>query len=268
MKWTKHILYTFLIGIAFSSCSEYQLLLKSSDYNHKYDKAKEYYEAEDYNKAATLFQDVVPYFKGTSLAEESLYLQAMTHFRLGDYMYAEHYFNQIIRTYPRHDKVQDCYFNRAYCFYQQSPRAKLDQSTSTKATEAFELFMALYPETPEASEAQEYIDELHDKMAYKAYLNAKLYYDLGSYLGNNYQSAIITAENCLKLYPNNVHKEELSFLILDSRFIIAENSIDEKQEKRFRDVVDEYYSFLNDYPESKLKKKADLIFEKSQKALN
>lgn len=268
MKFRKHILIIAVIATAFfSSCSEYQVLLKSTDYNLKYDKAKEYYDLEDYDKAATLLKEVVPIFKGTSLAEESLYLQAMAYFRQKDYLFAEHFFNQIIRTYPRHEKLKECYFNRAYCFYQQSPRAKLDQSPSQQAIEAFAIFMDLFPEAPEIKEAQSYVDELQDKLAYKAYLNAKLYYDLGSYLGNNYESAIITADNCLKQYPGNQHSEELSFLILESRFIIAENSVAEKRDKRYRAVVDEYYSFMNDYPESKEKKKADQIFKKSQKVI-
>lgn len=265
MKWTKQKIYILFLGVLMASCSEYQLLLKSTDYNLKYEKAKEYYETEEYTKAATLLQEVVPIFKGTSFAEESLYLQAMTYFRQGDYMFAEHFFNQIIRTYPRNENLKECYFNRAYCFYMQSPREKLDQSTSRQAIEAFGLFMDLYPGTPEAEEGQGYIDEMHDKLAHKAYLNAKLYYDLGSYLGNNYQSAIVTAENCLKNYPNSLHNEDLAFLILDSRFLIAENSIEEKKLERYRAVVDEYYSFLNDYPESLKKEEADEIFEKAQK---
>lgn len=267
MKWTKQILYILLFGVLMTSCSEYQLLLKSSDYNLKYEKAKEYYAAEDYAKAATLLQEVVPIFKGTSFAEESLYLQAMTYFRQGDYTYAEHFFNQVIRTYPRNENIQACYFNRAYCFYMQSPSVKLDQSSTRSAIEALDLFMDLYPNTPQAIEAQGYIDEMQDKLAYKAYLNAKLYYDLGSYLGNNYQSAIVTAENCLKEFPSTQHREELSFLILDSRYIIAENSVEEKRSARYRAVVDEYYNFLNDFPDSKLRKKADDIFNKTQQRL-
>ena len=268
MKWTKQILNAFLVGLMLASCSEYQKLLKSTDYNLKYDRAKEYYAEEDYARAATLLQEVVPIFKGTSLAEESLYLQAMTYLRQGDYLYAEHVFNQIIRTYPRHENIKDCYFNRAYCFYLQSPRAKLDQTASNQAIEAFELYMNLYPTSAEVSEAQTYIDELQDKLAYKAYLNAKTYYNLGSYLGNNYDSAIITADNCIKEYPGNKHAEELAFLILESRFIIAENSIEEKRDKRYRAVVDEYYSFLNDYPSSEKMEDAKSIFEKSEKHIN
>lgn len=267
MKWTKQKIYIILVGVIMASCSEYQLLLKSTDYNLKYEKAKEFYASEDYAKASTLLQEVVPIFKGTSLAEESMYLQAMTHFRQGDYLYAEHFFNQISRTYPRHENIQECYFNRAYCFYMQSPRAKLDQAPSHQAIEAFELYMNLYPDAAEVTEAQGYIDELQDKLAYKAYLNAKIYYDLGSYLGNNYQSAIITAENCNKEFPNSAHSEELSFLILESKFIIAQNSIEEKKAKRYRDVVDEYYTFLNEYPQSEMKEEADKILTETQKQI-
>ena len=39
------------------------------------------------------------------------------------------------------------------------------------------------------------MNELYDKLAYKEYLSAKLYYNLGTYLGNNYLSAEIIAKN-------------------------------------------------------------------------
>ncbi len=268
MKKVKQTIYIFVLCALFASCSGYQKLLKSSDYNLKYEKAKEYYAAEDYAKAAALLEDVTPVFKGTGLAEEALFLQAMTYFRQGDYLYAEHFFSRLTGSYPHHKNIEDCYFNRAYCLYMQSPRVKLDQSNSKKSIAAFDLFIEMYPNAPQVKEAQGYIDEMHDKLAYKAYLNAKLYYNLGSYLGNNYESAIITAENCLKDYPSTKYREELSYLILESRYIIAENSIEEKKDERYRMVVDEYYSFLNDFPESGMKKKADVIFDKSQKFLN
>ncbi len=268
MKHIKNIIYIIVLSLSVISCGEYQALLKSTDYNLKYEKAKEYYEEEEYEKAATLLQEVVPIFKGTSIAQESMYLQAMTYFRQGDYAFAEHYFTQIIRTYPEHKNIMECYFNKAYCYYMQSPRAKLDQSTSMRAIEAFAIFMEFFPNDPASKEAKSYIDEMQDKLAYKAFLNAKLYFDLGSYLGNNYESAIITAKNCLKNYPGNIHSEDLSFLILNASYVIAENSIEEKKGERYRAVIDEYYTFINDYANSDYKKKADVILNKAQKFLN
>ena len=46
---------------------------------------------------------------------------------------------------------------------------------------------------------------------------------------------------------------------------IFEKSIEEKKADRFREVVDEYYSFINDYPESENRKEADNIFKIAQR---
>ncbi len=267
MKLIKKTIYIFALIVATTSCSEYQTLMKSNDYNLKYQKAKDYYYNGDYAKAQALLEDVVPIFKGTSYAEEALYIQAMAAFRQKDYMYAEHYFSVIVKTYPHHEHIMECYFNRAFCSYMQSPNEQLDQSSTSNAIQAFSLFIDLYPNTEEAKEAQQYVDELTEKLAHKEYLSAKLYFDLGDYMGNNYKAAIATAENCLRDYPSTQYREDLAFIILDSRFLMAERSIEEKQMNRYRAVIDEYYSFLNDYPDSKYKDEADNIFNKAQKKL-
>jgi outer membrane protein assembly factor BamD len=111
------------------------------------------------------------------------------------------------------------------------------------------------------------MDELRNKLVYKAYLSAKLYFDLGNYMGNNYKAAVITAQNTLKKYPDTEYREELSFLILESKFIQAVNSVPEKMEERARDTIDEYYSFINEFPESKYLKKAERIYQQSQNML-
>ena len=49
--------------------------------------------------------------------------------------------------------------------------------------------------------------------------NAQLYYNLGNYMGNNYESAVITAKNALKEYPYSKYKEQLEMLVLKARFL-------------------------------------------------
>ena len=60
-------------------------------------------------------------------------------------------------------------------------------------------------------------------------------------------------------------KEDLEMLILKSRYQEANQSVDFKKAERFRDVIDEYYSFINDYPQSKHRKEADNIFAIAKK---
>ena len=113
------------------------------------------------------------------------------------------------------------------------------------------------------------IYELQDRLVDKEYLGAKLYYDLGSYNGNtifggnNYEACIITAENALKTFPNTRKREDLYMLILRCRFKLAQYSVEERADERFRQTIDEYVGFKNEFPESKYIKEADNIYKQA-----
>ena len=84
-----------------SSCGEYNTVLKSTDYEYKYEAAKGYFAKGQNSRAATLLEELIPILKGTTNAEESAYMLAMTYFNQGDYISASHYFNVYYTTYPR-----------------------------------------------------------------------------------------------------------------------------------------------------------------------
>ena len=56
----------------------------------------------------------------------------------------------------------------------------------------------VFPEQHKKQEAQDMIFALQDKLVLKELYSARLYYNLGNYLGNNYESCVITAQNALK----------------------------------------------------------------------
>ena len=68
--------------------------------------------------------------------------------------------------------------------------------------------------------------------------------------------------------PYTKYKEQLQMIILKARFQEAYQSVDEKKIERFREVVDEYYSFINDYPDSKYRDEADNILKIANKYVN
>ena len=70
----KNILITLLAALLLSSCGEYNKLLKSTDYEYKYEAAKNYFAKGQYNRAATLLNELIAILKGTDKAEESLYI--------------------------------------------------------------------------------------------------------------------------------------------------------------------------------------------------
>ena len=111
--------------------------------------------------------------------------------------------------------------------------------------------MEFYPESPYAEQAYQEIGEMYDKLAEKEYYNAKLYYNLGSYLGNNYLSCEIVAKNALRTYPSNKYQEEFNWLILQAKYQQTLMSYEAKKLERARDTQDEYYNFITEYPNSK-----------------
>ena len=83
----KNILITLLAALLLSSCGEYNKLLKSTDYEYKYEAAKNYFAKGQYNRAATLLNELIAILKGTDKAEESLYMLGMSYYNQKDYPY-------------------------------------------------------------------------------------------------------------------------------------------------------------------------------------
>ena len=259
------IILLFSAIITFSSCGEYQKVLKSNDYTYKFEFAKKAFEEKKYAQATTLLKDVVTVFKGTDKAEESLYLLAMSYYENKEYYDATAYFQTYYNRYPKGKYTEMARFFAGYGYYLDSPDPQLDQTYTVKAIEELQAFLDLFPKSDKVSIAQSAIFELQDKLTLKQLQNAQLYYNLGTYMGNNYEAAIITAQNAIKEYPYSKDKEELEMLILKSRYQIASLSVEEKKADRFREVIDEYYSFINNYPDGPNRQEADNILKIAQK---
>lgn len=256
-----------LAGAFAVSCGEYQAILKSQDIELWAQKGFEYYVAGDYDKSANLLGGVLARYAGTSKYDTIVTTYAHALANLGDYYSAAHYFGDYVKTFPSSPKCEQCQYMVGYCYYKLSPKVDLDQKDSESAIEELQLFINLYPENPKVPEAEKMIAEMENKLALKSYNSAKLYFDLGNYMGNNYRSAVITAQNCLKKYPDTKHREDLCYLILEAKYIQADRSTLRRQAERFRDAIDEYYSFINEYPASKYRRDAERILERSKRGL-
>ena len=269
----KYIVAALLLGGALSSCGEYNTVLKSTDYEYKYEAAKGYFAKGQNSRAATLLEELIPILKGTANAEESAYMLAMTYFNQGDYISASHYFNVYYTTYPRGTYTELARFFCGKALYLDTPEPRLDQSSTYKAIQELQMFIEYFPESSRKDLAQDMIFELQDKLVEKEYLSAKLYYDLGSYTGNtvysstgnNYLAAVVTAQNVLRDYPYTKRREDLSILILRAKYDMAKESVLAKQEERMRETIDEYYAFKNEFPESKYMPEVEKIFQDASK---
>jgi len=250
------------IMMVFAGCSKYQKVLKSNDFEKKFEMAKVYYDNGKYQKAFPLFEELITVFRGTSKAEDVYYYYAYCNYHLGDYMLAGYHFDNFVKTFPRGSRAEDGQFMNAKCYFLDSADPSLDQASTTKAIDELQLFINKYPESPKVDECNDLIDRLRFKLETKAYNGAKLYYRLGEY-----KAAIFALRNMLKEFPDTKFSEEISFMILRSSYLLADNSIDEKKMERFEKTLQECDDFIEKYPRSSDVKNAESIKEDSKRQL-
>lgn len=262
-----------LVLTMLSACSEYSAVLKSNDYEYKYEAAKALYADGHYRQAAELFSMLLAPLKGTSYGEESLYMLAESNLRAKDYESAAMFFKKYYQVYPKGHYMEMARFNSGYSLYKQVADIRLDQTSTMEAIREYQDFLDYCPNTGLKEQTHAVIYELQDRLVEKEYLSAKLYYDLGTYTlnsiygGNNYEACVVTAQNALNDYPyaSAGLREDLSILILRAKYHLARQSVEAKRIERFRDAIDEYYAFENDFPESRYLQEANSIFRYSQR---
>ncbi|MDE6765636.1 MAG: outer membrane protein assembly factor BamD [Duncaniella sp.] len=239
--------------------------MKSTDPDYHLEFAKRAFEEKKYTQAATALEPVVTVFKGTEKAEDALYLLALSNYENKDYETSGTWFKTYYNRFPKGKYTELARYFCGYGYYLDSPDPQLDQTGTLLAIQELQSFLDYFPRSDKVSLAQNAIFELQDKLTLKQLENAQLYYNLGTYLGNNYESAIIVARNAIKDYPYSKYKEDLELIILKSRYQEARESVDERKADRFREVIDEYYSFINNYPDSPHREEAENIFKIASK---
>ncbi len=257
------IITAIALAMALDSCSSFDKIMKSKDYEYKYQMALKYYEARDHARYLSLFESLQHVYRSTMRADTVDFYICEGNYYQGDYLLAAHYYDRFRKTYTRSSFTDKAEYMYAYCYYKSSPRAELDQSNTMAALTAFAEYLSKYPQTPHKAEIRKYVQELNDKLMEKSYLSSKLYYNMG-----NYKSALVALRNSINKYPNSKYREEQMYLLLRSAHQLAEHSVRSKKRERLQNTIDEYYNFASEYPNSKYSNSAKNIYESASKALS
>ncbi len=217
-----------------------------------------YYNEKDYYRASVLFEEVLPLIRGTEQAEIAQFYNAYSYYHQKQYILSAHFFNNFATIYARSEFAMEATFMHAYSLYLQSPDYNLDQTPTYEAVTYMQNFINKYPYSEYAERSTEIIDQLQVKLEQKAYWSAKQYEKL-----KLYSAAVISFENFKKDFPDSFLNEEIFYLKLETQYNYARNSTQRRQEERYQKVVDDYYEFLEEYPQSHFLKKAEEIYGKS-----
>lgn len=246
-----------------TSCHGYEKLLKSTDFELKKTKAKEYYEAGKYVKSTELIEQILPRYRASESGEELTWIVAQSYYGMEQFDLAGSYFSGYVEQFGYGQHIEEATFMTALCDYNISPRAELDQENTKKAIEEFSVFIARYPLSSRVDECKKLMVELQERLVEKSYLSARLYYDM-----EQYKAAVTALSNSLKEFADTKYREEMMYLKLKSLYLFAEKSYDYKKKERYQATLDDYYSFMEEFPKSNYAKDVKRIFEDTSKNLN
>lgn len=246
IKGMRNIILIIVLCLAATSCSKFNKLLKSPDVEAKYAEAMRLYQINKYNKAFTLFDNVLPALIGTPREDSITFLMGKAAYNMFDYVSASQMMDQYRNQFTRSPFTQEAEYLYGMSFYHLSLSAEKDQGDTRRAISAFHEFLARYPESVHDEDIKKQIEELQNKLYYKTYLNAALYYKLG-----HYQSAVTSLRAALKDFPEIPYRQEMMYLICKSWYAYAQNSVYSRQLDRYLKMIDSYYNFKSQFPESK-----------------
>ena len=269
------ILYILALSAALlTSCHTINTVLKSNDREYKFEVAKQMYAQGKYSSAYIVLDNILPSMRNTKPGDEALFLAGMCKYYSQDYDAASEIFKRYYnKSYPFGQYVDEARYYSALSYYESTYPVRLDQSATYDAMREIQNALERNPDSKYYDALQQMLFQLQDRIVEKEYLAAKLYFELGDYFlnclmgGSNYEACVVTAQNAIRDYPYSPRKEDFAILILKAKYQLAQSSVENKKYERYSDTVDEYYGFINEFPQSSFINDAKQIFEKSEKEL-
>lgn len=248
------IIGLLVLTAAMQSC-RFRKIEKNQDWRVKYEAALEYYEEEDYYKAAILFEQILPIVRGLPEGEQVQFYLSYCNYHQGLYLLASHHFQTFYQSYGRSDLVQEARYMYAYSLYADSPEENLDQTSSKDAIVAMQDFLNKYPASEFATDASSLIQELQERLERKGYKNAYQYYKL-----KFYSAAVVAFRNFKIEYPDSELVEEADYYTILAQYEYASQSITARQQERYQLVKEYYESFIDRYPESEYIRQIERLY--------
>lgn len=253
-KRTLTVLAVITTAILLGGCSTYNKLIKSGDKELMYTKALEFFERGKYQKTLQLFEEIAHQYMGTAQEDTIAYYTGSAYYKMGDFESSGLVFDDFRRRFGRSPFLEDVEYMYAMGYYFISPSAEREQTITLKAISAIREYMERYPNSIKKELCQLRVDELTGRLYDKAYINARTYYKIG-----RHKSAIIALKNALTRYPDTPHREDILYLTVKSHYELASNSIASLQKDRYLDMLDAYYTFASEFPQSKHIKELDRL---------
>lgn len=194
------LLMVFAVGCGSAARKE---LINAQFY---FDRGMKYMNQKDYIKALTDFQTIIESYQTSDLVDRAQFMLSEAHYMNEDYVTAAYEYERVFADFPSSEHAVEARYKRALCYYNESPKADLDQENTRLAIDDFNRFIDNYPSHELSREAQKHIDELRAKLAYKDFKSAELYRKL-----KKYDAALIYYQSVIRDYSRTTWADESRF---------------------------------------------------------
>lgn len=246
-----------------AACSEYNKVLKSDDYEHKFNVANELYDKGQYDRSIAIYEQIYQRFPKTGQGEVSYYRIGKSYYNEEDYYMAGYYLGSYHTRFPFSPQAEEALFLSAMCNVKVSPEPTLDQNETELAINSLQLFINRYPKSELVDSCNQSIDLLRFKLETKDFKSVELYSKT-----ENYRAAVVAAQTFLKQYPLSSYKEEVMYIEVKNAALLAVNSVESKKEERIEETRKSYRNFASEFPESKYLKELNNVVKKFESSEN
>jgi outer membrane protein assembly factor BamD len=243
-----------VMTISLTGCDPYKKLAKSDAIADKDSAASAYYRHRKYDQAVYLYEELMAVYRGHPRMEEMYYKYAYCRYFLGELVTAAFYFEDYSQKYPQSKHAEEFEFMTAKCYYQISDPYNLDQKYTYKAINQFQLFLSRHPDTGHKAKSMEYLSELRERLAKKAFEQANLYHRIG------YHKAGVEAfKVMIDEFPDSKFREEAQFLLVKSAVGLAATSVNSKRLERYDEAMEFQEKFVQKFPSSNFAGEAEKL---------
>lgn len=237
----KRIISVLFLAVFAAGCAG-ALQKGEVDAHFYFDRGMNYFNKRDYVKALTEFQTITEQFQASEIVDQAHFMLAETHYKNEDYITAAYEYERVYADYPTSKYAVEARYKRALCYYQESPKADLDQENTRTAIDDFKRFIDNFPDNEFVNEAQKKINELEEKLAYKNFKTGELYVKL-----KRYESAVLYFKFLQDDYPKSVWVKEAKYYIGEIYF----------KQKKYAEAKQVLTSLVSSDADKNLKKKAE-----------
>ncbi|MEN4762157.1 outer membrane protein assembly factor BamD [Chryseobacterium sp. C39-AII1] len=256
----KYILGLFAVAVVSSCISQQDKAMKSADKAYILKVANENFAKKKWKNALALYDRLANLVAGTDDFPNVAYNTASANYYDKSYKLAGHQFKNFSINFPKDPRAEEAAYLSALCYYEGSMDYNLDQSSTELAINELQNFLNEYPASERSKNINTMIDELSYKLEFKAFENARQYFNMGEY-----KAANTALENVLNDFPSTKLRPKIYGYIMDSRYQLAAKSIYDLKDERIESALAFTRQVEKDLPNTEYSKTALDLRKKLEK---